>query len=282
MSFWSDIADFFGDLFGGNHGYSPNADVAQGQAKQMANAEGVLGYVPAQMSNSAYGFSSANMMLGGLGSGLAVGGLGLLGSIASSAMSYAYQKKLLEKQDRMQRQFAADAPGITKSGMEKAGINPLVGTSGTTSSEPLNAGSQQVNLSGGLSDAINAAAAFKSANTNASVGKSTVDLNKTTEAVNRANVMNNTAKTNAEIYNDIRLTDAKVDNLKTQTIHNKIENKILNNTHGLSGSKGMFDFIPRFFNAWNNVNSANALRSSVVKRNKQKDVRNMNFVDFFR
>lgn len=263
MSFWSDIGDFFDALF--RNGYSSNSEVAQFQAKEMSNAAGVLGYVPAQMSNSAYGFSSANMMLGGLGSGLAAGGLGLLGSIASSAMSYAYQKKLLEKQDRMQRQFAADAPGITKSGMEKAGINPLVGTSGTTSSEPLNVGSQQVNLSGGLSDAINAAAAFKSANTNASVGRSTVELND-------SNIANNTAKTNAEIYNDIRLTDAKVDNLKTQTTRNRIENKILYNTHGLSGAKGLFDFFPRYFHAWNNVTSANALRPSVVKRNRQRDL----------
>lgn len=237
MSWWSPLVWPFEQL-GKLFSRSPNPDVAQAQTKEMANAEGTLGYIPPEMQNSAYagahGFNVSNMF-GGLAGGLVSGLFGLAGGLASSAMSYSYQKKLLKEQDELQRKYAADAPGITKQGLEKAGINPLVGTSGTTSSEPLNAGSQSVNLSGGISDVMNAASALqqsksamKTADTNADVGASTIDLNK-------ANIANNTARTHADVVNNTRLTSAKISEIKA-----KIDN-MRSQTHLNSAMSSYYD-----------------------------------------
>lgn len=238
---------FFGDLFKpfvpkGPEGFT---SITPTPASVIRDAEGTMGYVPEEMYSAGKfatlgglsmvggipgNFGGSSMLGSILGSAIS-GGLGLAGGLASSALNYRYQKKLMEKQDAMQRQYAQDAPGLTKAGMEKAGLNPLLSAGGSTSSEPLNPGSGSgVNLSSSMSDMVNAASSFKqaqAANSNAKtqsdVGKSTIQLNRSNIALNDVNSANSIAKTQADIaktqadiYNNTMMTEAKIKALEYQ------------------------------------------------------------------
>lgn len=132
---------------------------------------------------------------------IASGFLNIGNSQASAGVNFAYQKKLMEYQDKYQRDFLRDSFGLKREGLESAGYNPLLALDNMNSSGSIaTGGSINMDTSNPFAAAVNANSAKQQAKVAKDVGESTKNLNN-----------QNADRADAEADRVRRLTDKELD-----------------------------------------------------------------------
>lgn len=132
---------------------------------------------------------------------LIAGGMNIANSQASAGANFEYQKKLMEYQDKYQRDFLRDSFGIKREGLKSAGYNPLLALDNMNSSGSIaTGGSINMDTSNPFAAATNANSAKQQAKIAKDVGESTKNLNN-----------QNADRADAEADRVRRLTDKELD-----------------------------------------------------------------------
>lgn len=159
---------------------------------------------------------------------------------ANSARAWHYKKKEMELSDKMQRDYAHDAPGIVRSGYEDANMNPMLAYSNSAASEAINASG--VDSSGPQTGS--SAAQMMQLKQQKELNDSTIEMQKDTgtAAVQNAaaaakNADTNSARSAIEMDNQTRKTDAEITKLiASSDLDKETKRKVIAET-ALTGHK---------------------------------------------
>lgn len=127
----------------------------------------------------------AGIALSGLASGLTSGLLGGASSVAGALLSYNHQKKLMDRQAKLNYDYsiksAKNTPSANRSGLEKAGFNPMLAvqnaTSGANSSWTSSQSANAPDIAGGISSGIANAQSFQRLKNETQQAESVSDAN---------------------------------------------------------------------------------------------------------